>query len=111
MRVVKSNGGYQVEIKPGPKVSGHCPSVDVMFESVAKSAGSRAIGIILTGMGADGAKGLLEMRKAGARTIGQDESTCIVYGMPKAAFDIGAVEYQEKINDIANKTYAVLNNM
>lgn len=111
MRLVKAAGRYQVEIKRGPKVSGHCPSVDVMFESVAKVAGSRALGIILTGMGADGAKGLLEMRKAGAHTIGQDESTCIVYGMPKAAFDIGAVEFQEKIGDIANKTYAVLNNM
>ena len=110
MRLIKSNGQYQVEIKPGPKVSGHCPSVDVMFESVAKAAGSRAIGIILTGMGADGAKGLLEMRKAGARTIGQDESTCVVYGMPKVAYDIGAVEYQEKLNDIAKRTYDVLNN-
>ena len=111
LRVVKSNGAYQVEIKPGPKVSGHCPSVDVLFESVAKSVRNRAIGIILTGMGGDGAKGLWEMRKAGAHTIGQDESTCVVYGMPKAAFDMGAVEYQEKINDIAKRTYAVLNNM
>lgn len=111
LRVIKANGSYQVEIKPGPKVSGHCPSVDVLFESVAKSAANRSIGIILTGMGADGAKGLLEMRKAGAHTIGQDESTCIVYGMPKAAFEIGAVEYQEKLNDIAKKTYTVLNNM
>lgn len=59
----------------------------------------------------DGANGLLEMRKAGAKTIGQDESTCVVYGMPKAAFDIGAVEYQEKINDIANRTYSILNNL
>ena len=111
MRLIRANGVYQVEIKPGPKVSGHCPSVDVLFESVAKSAKNRALGIILTGMGGDGAKGLLEMRKAGARTIGQDESTCIVYGMPKVAFDIGAVEYQEKLNDIAKKTYAVLNTM
>ncbi len=110
-RVIKSNGFYQVEIKPGPKVSGHCPSVDVLFESVAKSARNRGIGIILTGMGGDGAKGLLEMRKAGAHTIGQDESTCVVYGMPKAAFDMGAVEYQEKITDIAKRTYTVLNNM
>ena len=110
MRLVKVNGNYQVEIKPGPKVSGHCPSVDVMFESVAKAAGSRALGIILTGMGADGAKGLLEMRKAGAHTIGQDESTCIVYGMPKVAYDIGAVEYQEKLDNIAKRTYDVLNN-
>ncbi len=111
MRLVKVGGAYQVEIKPGPKVSGHCPSVDVLFESVAKSAKSRALGIILTGMGGDGAKGLLEMRKAGARTIGQDESTCVVYGMPKVAFDIGAVECQEKLENIAKKTYAVLNNM
>ena len=111
MRLLKVNGHYQVEVKPGPKVSGHCPSVDVLFESVAKVAGSRSVGIILTGMGGDGAKGLLEMRKAGARTIGQDETTCVVYGMPKVAFDIGAVEHQEKLNDIAKKTYAVLNNM
>lgn len=111
MRLVKGTGGYQVEIKPGPKVSGHCPSVDVMFESVARVAKNRALGIILTGMGSDGANGLLEMRKAGAKTIGQDESTCVVYGMPKAAFDIGAVEYQEKINDIANRTYSILNNL
>lgn len=111
MKLVKVGGVYQVDIKPGPKVSGHCPSVDVLFESVAKSAKNRALGIILTGMGGDGAKGLLEMRKAGARTIGQDESTCVVYGMPKVAFDIGAVEYQEKLGDIAKKTYAVLNNM
>lgn len=111
LTVVKENGDYQVEIKPGPKVSGHCPSVDVLFESVAKSVGSRAIGILLTGMGADGAKGLLEMRKAGARTIGQDEASCIVYGMPKAAYDIGAVEFQENLTEIAKKTYAVLNNM
>ena len=111
MRLIKANGVYQVEIKPGPKVSGHCPSVDVLFESVAKSAKNRALGIILSGMGGDGAKGLLEMRKAGARTIGQDESTCVVYGMPKVAFDIGAVECQEKLGDIAKKTYAVLNTM
>ena len=78
---------------------------------LAKCAKNRALGIILTGMGGDGAKGLLEMRKAGARTIGQDESTCIVYGMPKVAFDIGAVECQEKLGDIAKKTYAVLNTM
>ena len=111
MKLIKVGGTYQVDIKPGPKVSGHCPSVDVLFESVAKSAKNRALGIILTGMGGDGAKGLLEMRKAGAKTIGQDESTCVVYGMPKVAFDIGAVEYQEKLGDIAKKTYAVLNNM
>ncbi len=98
-------------MKPGPRVNGHCPSVDVLFESVARVAGSDALGIILTGMGGDGAKGLLAMRKAGARTIGQDESTCVVYGMPKVAYDLGAVEYQDKLTDIAKRTYSLLNKM
>lgn len=111
MRLVKINGVYQVEVKAGPRVNGHCPSVDVLFDSVAKVAGSDALGIILTGMGGDGAKGLLAMRQAGARTIGQDESTCVVYGMPKVAYDLGAVEYQEKLSDIAGRTYALLNKM
>ena len=111
MHLVKVNGAYQVEVKKGPKVNGHCPSVDVLFDSVAKVAGPHAVGIILTGMGGDGAKGLLAMRKAGARTIGQDESTCVVYGMPKVAYDLGAVEYQEKLGDIAGRTYALLNKM
>lgn len=111
MRLVKVNGVYQVECKAGPKVNGHCPSVDVLFDSVAKVAGPKALGIILTGMGGDGARGLAEMRRAGARTIGQDESTCVVYGMPKVAYDLGGVEYQEKLQDIAKRTYAVLNKM
>lgn len=111
MHLVKVNGVYQVECKKGPKVNGHCPSVDVLFESVAKAAGPDAVGIILTGMGGDGAKGLLAMRRAGAKTIGQDESTCVVYGMPKVAYDLGAVEYQEKLPDIAGRTYALLNRM
>ncbi len=111
MQLVKVNGSYQVECKRGPKVNGHCPSVDVLFDSVAKVAGNKAVGIILTGMGGDGAKGLLAMRKAGARTIGQDESTCVVYGMPKVAYDLGAVEHQEKLSDIAGRTYALLNKM
>ena len=88
-----------------------CPSVDVMFDSVAKVAGPNALGIILTGMGGDGAKGLLAMRRAGAKTIGQDESTSIVYGMPKVAYDLGAVQYQEKLSDIAARTYSLLNKM
>lgn len=111
MQLVKINGSYQVVLKNGPKVNGHCPSVDVLFDYVAKVAGKKAIGIILTGMGGDGAKGLLEMRRAGARTIGQDESTCIVYGMPKVAYDLGAVEYQEKLPEIAKRTYAILSRM
>lgn len=111
MRLVKVNGVYQVECKTGPRVNGHCPSVDVLFDSVAKLAGSDAVGIILTGMGGDGAKGLLAMRKAGARTIGQDESSCVVYGMPKVAYDLGAVEYQEKLSNISGRTYSLLNKM
>lgn len=111
MRLVKVNGIYQVECKEGPRVNGHCPSADVLFDSVAKVAGPKALGIILTGMGGDGARGLLQMRKAGARTIGQDESTCVVYGMPKVAYDLGAVEFQEKLQDISKRTYAVLSRM
>jgi len=101
LRVVKNAESYSVSVKPGEKVSGHCPSVDVLFSSVAACAGSRAIGVILTGMGQDGANGLLEMRNAGAKTIGQDESSCVVYGMPKVAYDIGAVMYQLHIEKIA----------
>ena len=108
MRLVKVNGVYQVECRTGPKVSGHCPSVDVLFESVAKTAGKDAIGVLMTGMGRDGAQGLLEMRKRGAITIGQDESTCVVYGMPKEAYEIGAVNYQVPVGQIAQKLYYVL---
>ncbi len=111
MHLVKMNGNYQVAIRQGPKVNGHCPSVDVLFQSVADVAGNRALGIILTGMGGDGANGLLSMRRAGARTIGQDESSCVVYGMPKVAYDIGAVEHQERLQDIAKKTYLLLSRM
>lgn len=106
-----TDGTYQVEIKKGEKVNGHCPSVDVLFDSVAKSAGKNAIGIILTGMGADGAQGILQMRRAGAHTIGQDETTCVVYGMPKVAYDLGAIEYQEKLTDISKRTYQIINKM
>ena len=111
MSLVKVGGNYQVSLKKAPKVNGHCPSVDVLFDSVAKNVGRNAIGIILTGMGGDGAKGLKAMRDAGAKTIGQDETSCVVYGMPKVAYDIGAVQYQEKLGDIAKKTYSLLNQM
>ena len=109
MSIVKVGDNYKVVLKKGEKVNGHCPSVDVLFNSVADAAGTHAIGIILTGMGGDGAKGLLKMQKNGARTIGQDEASCIVYGMPKVAYDLGAVMYQEKLSDIAKKTYTLLN--
>ncbi|MCA3573607.1 MAG: chemotaxis response regulator protein-glutamate methylesterase [Aestuariivirga sp.] len=81
-------------LKSGPAVNGHCPSVDRLFASVARAAGARAVGVVLTGMGRDGAEGLLEMRRAGARTLAQDEASSVVYGMPRAAFETGAAERQ-----------------
>ena len=111
LRLVKNGDHYAVECKVGPKVSGHCPSVDAMFSSVAKVAGNHAVAALLTGMGKDGADGLLEIRKAGGRTIGQDEESCVVYGMPKAAYDIGAVEYQLPLHSIAHKIYSILGDM
>jgi two-component system, chemotaxis family, protein-glutamate methylesterase/glutaminase len=88
-------------LKSGERVNGHCPSVDVLFESVSRSCKGQAVGVILTGMGKDGAAGLLSMRKAGAKTFGQNESSCIVYGMPKAAFEVGAVEKQLPLDRLA----------
>jgi two-component system chemotaxis response regulator CheB len=81
--------------------------VDVLFESVAKAAGPNAIGVILTGMGYDGAKGLMNMRRKGARTIGQDEKSCVVYGMPKVAYNVGAVEKQLPLENIAASIYSL----
>ncbi|MFZ5353097.1 MAG: protein-glutamate methylesterase/protein-glutamine glutaminase [Bacillota bacterium] len=109
MTVKKSGSAYLVECFKGEKVNGHCPSVDVLFNSVAENVGSNAIGVLLTGMGADGAKGLLSMRRKNARTIGQDEESSIVYGMPKVAYEIGAVEKQVRLENIAHVIYAMLN--
>ena len=92
MLLERQGARYHVSVKTGPLVSRHRPSVDVLFRSAARSAGSNAMGIIMTGMGDDGARGLLAMRHAGARTLGQDEATCVVYGMPKVAAEMGAVE-------------------
>lgn len=111
MRIKKLGDSYKVECFEGDKVNGHCPSVDVLFESVAKEAGSNAIGVIMTGMGYDGAKGLLAMRRRGAKTIGQDEKSSIVYGMPKAAYDIGAVERQVSLNNLPKLLYSLLDNV
>lgn len=108
MRLVKKGSEYAVECRPGEKVSGHCPSVDVLFDSVAEAAGSNAIGVILTGMGGDGSKGMKKMKNKGALTIGQDEATCVVYGMPKVAYDIGAVKYQVALQEIPDKIYELL---
>lgn len=108
MRLVKVGGFYQVECRGTERVNGHCPSVDVLFHSVAQVAKEHAVGVILTGMGGDGAKGLLAMRQAGARTIGQDEASCVVYGMPKVAYDIGAVQHRMTLSAIAGKVYSLL---
>jgi two-component system chemotaxis response regulator CheB len=102
MLLKRSGARYFVEIKEGPFVNRHRPSVDVLFRSVAKYAGSNAIGAILTGMGDDGAKGLLEMKEAGAKTIGQDEQSCVVYGMPQVANNIGALNVQLPLDHIAS---------
>jgi two-component system chemotaxis response regulator CheB len=88
----RSGASYLVQVKDGPRVNRHRPSVDVMFQSVAQAAGKNAIGVILTGMGGDGARGLLAMRQAGASTVAQDEATSVVWGMPKVAIDVGAAE-------------------
>ena len=110
LKVKKSGNILKVEVSAGEKVSGHCPSVDVLFESVAQTCGRNAVGIILTGMGRDGARGLLAMREAGARTIGQDEASCVVYGMPKTAFDIGAVEIQVHLSNVPQAISNALSN-
>ena len=100
MRVAKRGSGYIVKCTQEEKVSGHCPSVDVLFDSVADVVGKQAVGVILTGMGRDGANGLLKMKKTGAYTIGQDEKSSVVYGMPMVAFNIGAVEKQLPLDRI-----------
>lgn len=103
MSVFKGTDGYYIKCYEGEKVNWHCPSVDVLFDSVSMTAKDRAIGVILTGMGNDGANGLLKMRAKGAHTIGQDEQSSVVYGMPKAAYEIGAVEAQAPLSDIAKE--------
>jgi two-component system chemotaxis response regulator CheB len=92
LSVVRRGDGFAVLVRTGPAVNRHRPSVDVLFHSVASIAGARAVGVLLTGMGDDGADGLLEMRRTGAKTLAQDEATCVVYGMPKEAVRRGAVD-------------------
>ena len=101
MMLQRSGASYHVTVKDGPKVCRQKPSVEVMMNSVAKFAGSNAVGAMLTGMGNDGAIGLLNMKKAGARTIAQDEGSCTVFGMPKEAINAGAVEKVVPLNDVA----------
>ncbi|MGI5984484.1 MAG: chemotaxis response regulator protein-glutamate methylesterase [Clostridiales bacterium] len=99
----KDDRGYYVRSQRGEKVSGHCPSVDVLFNSVADTAGKDAVGVLLTGMGSDGAKGLTKMKSKGAYTIGQDKDTCVVYGMPMEAYKLGGVSRQLPLDQIADE--------
>ncbi|CAM3316558.1 chemotaxis response regulator protein-glutamate methylesterase [Paracoccus nototheniae] len=103
MLLHRSGAQYRVEVREGPLVSRHRPSVDVLFRSTARAAGPNALGIIMTGMGDDGAKGLLELRQTGARTLGQDEASCIVYGMPKEAKKLGGVETELPLTKLATE--------
>ena len=96
----RSGAIYSLEVRDGPLVCRHRPSVDVLFRSVAKVAGPNAIGVIMTGMGDDGARGLSRCARAGARTLGQDEATCVVYGMPAEARRMGGVEEELPIERI-----------
>jgi two-component system chemotaxis response regulator CheB len=103
MLLRRTGAQYYVEVMDGPLVNRHRPSVDVLFRSVAKCAGSNALGVIMTGMGDDGAAGLLEMRQAGARTVAQDEESCVVYGMPREAVKRGGVEKTVTLNAIGRE--------
>ena len=106
LRIKRTGSGLQTELLRSEPVNRHRPSVDVLFDSAAEVLGRQAVGVILTGMGKDGARGMLRMRQAGARTFGQDEASCVVYGMPREAFLIGAVEEQASLDDIARRVLA-----
>lgn len=103
LKVLRRGGIYEVNCRPGAPVCGHCPSVEVLFESVAREVAANAIGVIMTGMGRDGANALLTMRRAGAYTIGQNEESCVVYGMPKEAYTLGAVMQEVHLEQIAGQ--------
>jgi two-component system chemotaxis response regulator CheB len=103
MSLKRSGALYYVEVRSAPPVNRHCPSVDVLFRSVARGAGKNALGVIMTGMGHDGARGLLEMREAGAQTVAQDETSCVVFGMPKEAIKLGGADKVLPLHAIANE--------
>lgn len=103
LEVIRRGDGFESRLRDGDPVSGHRPSVDVLMSSVAKAAGRSAVGVILTGMGRDGAQGLLQMRQAGARTIGQNEASSLIYGMPRVAQEVGAVEKQVHLTRISQE--------
>jgi len=106
MKLARGTDGYQLRLEDSEPVNRHRPSVDVLFHSVAQVAGARAVGVILTGMGKDGAQGLLAMRQAGATTFAQDERSCVVFGMPREALHIGAAEHAVALSDMAERLLA-----
>lgn len=108
LTIKRHAAGYVVELQATPPFNRHRPSVDVLFNSAADVIGRNAIGVILTGMGKDGANGLLRMRKAGARTFGQNEASCVVYGMPREADMIGAVEEVAGLEEISRRVLAII---
>jgi len=109
MLLKRSGARYYVEVKEGPLVSRHRPSVDVLFRSASRYAGKNAVGVIMTGMGDDGAKGMLELKEAGAHTIAQDKETCVVFGMPNEAIKLGAVEKIIPLQHISNNVLTMCN--
>jgi len=109
MFLKRSGAKYFVNIKDGPRVHHQRPAVDVLFQSVAQYAGSNAIGVILTGMGADGAQGILRMKEAGAKTLAQDEASCVVFGMPKEAIKLGAIDRVIPLDRIPQEVIRLLN--
>ena len=108
LAIRRSSAGYMTELLKTDPVNRHRPSVDVLFDSAAESVGRNAIGVILTGMGKDGAQGLLRMRKAGARTFGQDEGSCVVYGMPREAALIVAIDEVVSLSELSKRVLAAL---
>ena len=108
LRIKRGASGYLTELLDTPPVNRHRPSVDVLFDSAAELVGRNAIGVILTGMGKDGAGGLLRMRQSGARTFGQDEASCVVYGMPREAALIGAVEEVAALDALSRRVLSIL---
>ncbi len=106
LEIAKAGSSLICRLRVRERVNGHCPSVDVLFKSVAKACKAKSVGVILTGMGRDGAQGLLEMKTSGAATFGQDEATCVVYGMPRAAIEIGAIHKQLAVDRIGDAVIA-----
>ena len=111
MEIIRSGADYRIRLNDGPRVSGHKPSVDMMFTSLVESAGSNVVASLLTGMGKDGADGLLALKEKGAFTICQNEDTCVVYGMPKVAVSLGAAEKILPLENIAQAMVSQLEKM